>query len=216
MRAGGLSMATASLSMIQPPPGASTIFPRSLSSSVSFRSSSRKPPSPRSPKIWAMGMPSRRSISASKSRYVRVSFWARRPPTVDFPATGRPTRMMCGLLGSSAETVCELRKVAVIVVSSLAHRIAAELLKHGFGEHNRKHRLRYDAHGWYGGNIAALSGGLRRLPRRNIDGGEWLHQSADRLHRHAHDNGFTGGHAAFESPRPIGSAANAARERAFG
>src|SRR5438477_10777694 len=107
-----------------------------------------------------MGIPSRRSISASKSRKVRPSFSATKAPTVVLPDPGRPTKTMCGLLGSLAETVLELRKVSVIISSRLPHRIAAELLEHRFREHDREHRLRYNSHGWHRRDVTAFSGRL--------------------------------------------------------
>src|SRR5690349_24768449 len=149
-------IATVSGRATQPPPGASTIPPMSFSSSVRPCSSWRKVGSPLVAKISAIDIPSRRAISASKSRKVRPSSRASTEPTVLFPAPGSPTRIRCGTEGSTAEPGCDVRKVAIEVPLNFGQRVAAELLQHGVGEDEGEHRFRNDAHGGYRGNVAAL------------------------------------------------------------
>src|SRR5436190_6809392 len=139
--------ATVSGRATQPPPGARTIPPSSLSSSVRPCSSWRNVGSPLVAKISAIVIPSRREISASKSRNVRPSSRARAEPTVLFPDPGSPTRMRWGADGSAAEPGCDVRKVAIEIPFDLGQRVAPELLQHGVGEDEGEHRLRDDAHG---------------------------------------------------------------------
>src|SRR2546423_253526 len=135
--------------------------PCSRSSSVSPCSSKRKLGSPFWAKISEMVIPSRRAISASKSRKLRSSSRASADPTVLFPAPGRPTRMRCGTEGSAAEPGCDVRKVAIEVPLDFGEGISTELLEHGIREHEGEHRLRDDAHRGDSGDVASL-GGRRR------------------------------------------------------
>src|SRR6478672_1657211 len=153
----------------QPPPGANTMPPCSLSSSVRVCSSVRKMGSPFWAKISEMVIPSRRAISASKSRKLRSSSRARAEPTVLFPAPGKPTRMRCGTEGSAAEPGCDVRKVAIEVPLDFGEGISTELLQHGIREHEGDHRLGDDAHRGHGGDVAALGGGRRRFASGNVD-----------------------------------------------
>src|SRR5688500_36028 len=189
------------------------MLPSSWSSPVSFFSSARKPCSPRSPKIWLTGIPSRRSISASKSRNVRWSRSPRSLPTVDFPAPGRPTSTMCGLLGSAAETICELRKESVIVAPNLRQGVATEFLEHGLREHEREHAFRNHSHRRDCRDVASFSRCLRRSACCDIHGRERCHERADGLHRYTNHDRLTSGHPTFESPGTIRTPANAASER---
>src|SRR5215208_3033432 len=156
MREGGRRSATVSGRATHPPPGARTIPPMSLSSSVRPCSSWRKMGSPLVAKISAIVIPSRRASSASKSRKVRPSSRASTEPTVLFPAPGNPTRMRWGTEGSAAEPGCDVRKVAIEVPLNFGQRVAAELLQHCVGEDESEHRFGDDAHGGYGGDVAAL------------------------------------------------------------
>src|SRR6187549_1638721 len=103
-----------------------------------------------------MLIPSRRAISASKSRNVRPSSRASADPTVLFPAPGNPTRMRCGRDGSAAEPGCDVRKVAIEVPLDFGQRVAAELLQHCVRQDEGEHRFGNDAHRGYGGDVAAL------------------------------------------------------------
>ena len=167
---GGRTSATTSGSVIQPPPGATTMFPTSVSSSVSSRSLFRKVRlavlarrSGRSTAPRAARSPDRSRETCDRSRAATAC------PTVVFPEPGRPTRIRCGFDGSAAEPGCDVRKVGVIVPSRFAERIAAELLEERVGEHERKHPLRDDPHGGHGGHVAALGDRGRGLAGRDVD-----------------------------------------------
>src|SRR5689334_160468 len=213
MRAGGLIRQTVSGRATHPPPGASTIPPCSRSSSVSPCSSMRKLGSPFWAKISEMVIPSRRAISASKSRKLRSSSRARAEPTVLFPAPGRPTRMRWGTEGSAAEPGCDVRKVAIEVPLDFGEGISTELLEHGVGEHQGEHRLGDDAHRGDGGDVAPFGGRGSGLPRGDVDRTQWTHQGADRLHRDADDEGLPGRHPPFETARVVRGAADVAGAR---
>src|SRR5258705_8947586 len=157
--------ATVSGRPTQPPPGASTIWPCSRSSSVRLCSSMRKVGSPFCAKISEIVIPSRRAISASKSRKLRSSSRASAAPTVLFPAPGSPTRTRCGTEGSAAEPGCDVRKVAIEVPLDFGEGIPPELLQHGVREHEREHCFGDDAHRGYGGDVASLGGWGPPLPR---------------------------------------------------
>src|SRR6476646_9124769 len=147
----------------QPPPGANTIPPCALSSSVRACSSRRKVGSPFWAKISEMVIPSRRAISASKSRKLRSSSRASAEPTVLFPAPGRPTRMRCGTEGSAAEPGCDVRKVAIEVPLDFGEGIPTELLQHCIREDESDHRFGDDTHRGHGSHVAPLGGGGRGL-----------------------------------------------------
>src|SRR5438105_9521915 len=181
-RAGGRSRPTTSALETHPPPGARIMLPIRRSSSVSRRSSSRKWPSPFSPKISAIVFPWRRSISWSKSRKVRARRSATALPMVDFPAPGNPTSTRCGRRGSAADTGLEVRKVAVIVAPRLHKGVATELLEEGLGEHQGCHTLRDHTHSRYRGYVASLGDGGGGLSGTHVDGRQWLHEGRDRLH----------------------------------
>src|SRR6476620_10468571 len=157
-RAGGRKSKTFSGEAIHPPPGERIIPPTSFNSAVSARSSCRKAYSPRSPKIWATVIPSRRSISRSRSRNARPSAVATPSPTVVFPEPGSPTRTTWGRPASIGETGCDVRNVAIVVPLRFGERVAPELLEEGVGEGDRQHRLGDHAHGRGGGDVAALGG----------------------------------------------------------
>src|SRR5215208_4092388 len=112
-------------------------------------------------------MPSRRSISTSKSRKLRPSSSATCLPTVDFPAPGNPTRIACGRRGSAADTGFEVRNVAVIVPPRFGERVAAELFEECLGHHERGHRFGNHTHRRDGGHVAALGNGGGGLARQD-------------------------------------------------
>src|SRR5215204_7259952 len=203
-------MATVSGRATQPPPGARTIPPTSLSSSVRPCSSCRNAGSPFWAKISAIVIPSRRAISASKSRKVRPSSRASAEPTVLFPAPGKPTRTRWGTEGSAAEPGCDVRKVAIEIPLDFEQRIAAELLQHRVGEHEGEHRLGDDAHGGHRGHVAALGGGRGGLASGHVDGAEGSHQGADRLHGDSDDEGLTSSDATLETACVVRAAADVA------
>src|SRR5258705_6921889 len=157
--------ATVSGRPTQPPPGASTIWPCSRSSSVRLCSSMRKVGSPFCAKIWEIVIPPRRAISASRWRKRRSSSRGAAAPTVLFPAPGSPTRTRCGTEGSAAEPGCDVRKVAIEVPLDFGEGIPPELLQHGVREHEREHCFGDDAHRGYGGDGASPGGCGRPLPR---------------------------------------------------
>src|SRR5215203_2752227 len=190
MRDGGRMMATVSGRATQPPPGARTIPPTSLSSSVRPCSSCRNAGSPFVAKISEIVIPSRRAISASKSRNVRASSRASAEPTVLFPAPGSPTRMRCGTEGSTAEPGCDVRKVAIEIPLDFGQRVTAELLQHGVGEDEGDHRFGDDAHGGYRGDVASLGGGTGGAASGHVHGAERAHESTDRLHGHTDAEGL--------------------------
>src|SRR5437763_5076432 len=206
--------ATVSGRPTQPPPGARTMPPSSRSSPVSPCSSSRKVGSPFCAKISEIVIPSRRAISASKSRKLRSSSRASAAPTVLFPAPGNPTRMRCGTEGSAAEPGCDVRKVAIEVPLDFGEGISPELLQHGITEYEREHRFGNDAHGGYGGDVAPLGGRRRRLTGGHVDRSERAHEGADGLHGDTHDERLAGRHAAFESAGVVRRAAHVAGARA--
>src|SRR3982750_4443411 len=140
-----------------------------------------------------MVIPSRRTISASKSRKLRSSSRARAEPTVLFPAPGNPTRMRCGIEGSAAEPGCDVRKVAIEVPLDFGEGIPPELLEHGVSEHEGEHPLGDHPHRGHGSDVAALGRRGSRLARGDVDGAERAHEGADRLHGDFYDQGAAGG-----------------------
>src|SRR6185503_7185480 len=124
-------------------------------------------------------------------------------PTAVFPAPGRPTRMRCGFPTSMSETICDVRKVAVIVPPRFRERIAAKLLERRLRQHVRRHRLGNDTHCRYCRNIAALGRRGRSLACSYIDRRQWAHERADGLHRNTDDQRLAGGHPALESTSTI-------------
>src|SRR5690349_21837319 len=185
IRPGGLRSATTSALVIHPPPGASTMFPILLSSSVSSRSLVRKYGSPFSANSSDTVACSRFSSSRSRSMKTRPSRSATCWPTVDFPAPEIPTRMRCGPMESVAQTGREPRDVAIIVALELLEGVAAELLEGRLGDDERHHRLGDHPHCGDGRDIAPLSNCLRGSACRDIDRFQRPHQGADGLHRNA-------------------------------
>src|SRR5258705_6006193 len=112
---------------------------------------------------------------------------------------------MCGLLGSRTETVCEVRKVSVIVMSNLAKRVAAEFLEHGFGKHNGDHCLRNDSHGWDCRDVAALSGGVGLGSRSDVDRGQRPHEGTYWLHCYSKDQRLASRNSTLQPASPIGA-----------
>src|SRR5436190_11823509 len=165
-----------------PPPGARIMLPIKRSSSVRVRSSSRKCPSPFSPKISAIVFPSRRSISWSKSRKVRARRSATPLPIVDLPAPGNPTSTRCGRRGSAADTGLEVRKVAVIIAPRLHEGVAAEFLEKGLGEYQSRHAFRDHTHSGYGGHVTSFGDCGGGLSGTHVHGRQGPHEGRDRLH----------------------------------
>src|SRR5688572_5363605 len=89
---------------------------------------------------------SRRSISRSKSRNDRFSWAASASPATVFPDPGKPTRIKCGFPTSVSETICDVRKIAVIVSPHFPEGVASELLDRRLCQDKGRHRLGDDAH----------------------------------------------------------------------
>src|SRR6476661_1848092 len=215
-RAGGRKSKTFSGEAIHPPPGERIIPPTSFNSAVSARSSCRKAYSPRSPKIWATVIPSRRSISRSRSRKGLPRAVATPSPTVVFPEPGSPTRTTWGRSASIGETGCDVRNVAIVVPPRFVERVAAELLEESVSEDDGEHRLGDHPHRRGRGDVAPLGGRLGGGPGRDVHRLQGAHEGADRLHRHSDDEGLAGGHPAFETTRAICAAPHVPRQRSVG
>ena len=95
MTAAGLTSSTFAGSIIQPPPGATTLAGSMASAAVALRSNSRNAASPSSRKIFGTDRPARCAIRRSRSMKGRLSCFAARRPCVDFPAPGNPIRIRC-------------------------------------------------------------------------------------------------------------------------
>ena len=134
---------------------------------------SRNRGSPTMPKICSTGIPISRTSSESMSNSGRRAALGHQAADRALPAPGKPDEHEWrgispppASLRRSVQRAPERRDVAVVVPPHLAQRVAAELLQHRVGQHQRHHRLGDDAQRGHGGDVGALALRVGRLRRR--------------------------------------------------
>ena len=104
-------------------------------------------------------------------------------------------------------------EVALEVAPGLGYRVAAELLEHRVGEHERDHRLGDDARGGHGADVGALVVRLGGLAGRDVDRAQRVRHGGDRLHAGPHAQQLAGGHSALGAAGAVAQASDAGRRR---
>ena len=125
-------------------------------------------------------------------------------------------KLRAGALWAGVKSICHrgsfrdgLRGILTPFCDALfqvVHRIAAEFFQQCIGQHNRYHRFADHARSGHGAIIGTLDVRAGRLTARRINRRQRFHQRRNRFHRHATNQRFAIGDAAFESARVVAAA----------
>src|SRR6266568_402352 len=197
-RAVARSRAALAGSQNAPPPRSATT--PAGSAATARRSSARKAGSPSSAKIAATGFPAARAIFASSVTTGRPRRRPRWRATVDFPDP---------IIPASATVSADPSAIGLQRPLDVDDRVPAELLEERVGELPGDHRLADDRGGGHGAHVAPLVARLRRLARREVDGGQRREHRRDRLHVATDADRHAVRHPALEAARAVGGAVEA-------